>query len=328
MLVLTALLLTAAPPTLLKSVAVPARPAEVWKAWTTKEGVQTFFAPDARIELKLQGAYEPLFMPEAPEGQRGAEGCQVLAYTAPSRLQFSWGFPPNVPAARAKGEKTTVTVRLVPEGTGTRVALTHEGWKDDADHLQARAYFDDAWTLVLWRLKKRFTDGPIDWKKPYALPEVSSLKWLEGTWRSDSGGPRLESWVLSGDALLGTSRDATVKPAFHELAVVEREDDVLVMRMRMLAGWGAAPEPRRLVLSESKPDFARFTEVGGTTLTYQRPSPDRLTISLDAPAKKETFTFVRAASEVPAVAPAAPTPPPAPAPKPKTAPKAPPAPAK
>jgi uncharacterized protein YndB with AHSA1/START domain len=47
---------------------------DVWHAWTTKESIQSFFSPDCFIELKVGGAYENYFNPEANPGERGGEG--------------------------------------------------------------------------------------------------------------------------------------------------------------------------------------------------------------------------------------------------------------
>ena len=52
---------------------------DVWKAWTTEDGTKTFFAPDCKIDLRPGGAYEMYFNPDAPEGDRGGEGCRILA---------------------------------------------------------------------------------------------------------------------------------------------------------------------------------------------------------------------------------------------------------
>ncbi len=44
---------------------------EVWNAWTTTAGIKTFFAPDAKIEAKVDGAFEVYMLPSAPIGLRG-----------------------------------------------------------------------------------------------------------------------------------------------------------------------------------------------------------------------------------------------------------------
>jgi len=148
-----------------KSVTVSAPVDDVWHAWTTAEGARTFFAPDARIELKPGGAYEIYFNTEEQLGNKGSEGCKVLAYRRPQFLVFSWNAPPEIPTLRKKRAKTRVEVRVEPAGEKTEVTLTHSGWGKGADWDECFRYFEDAWDLVLSRLKASFESGPTDWSK-------------------------------------------------------------------------------------------------------------------------------------------------------------------
>lgn len=128
----------------------------VWKAWTTEEGVKRFFAPAARIEPKVGGAYEIFFAPDQPEGQRGADGMRILLLQPPSALAFTW----NAPAAfgERRRQLTHVIVRLYPvSDKQTRVTLTHSGFGVGPEWDAVRDYFDGAWsTVVLPRLQKAF----------------------------------------------------------------------------------------------------------------------------------------------------------------------------
>lgn len=54
-------------------VIVPAGLDEVWNAWTTEDGIRSFFAPDVRVRLEVGGPYEIYFDPQAEPGRRGAE---------------------------------------------------------------------------------------------------------------------------------------------------------------------------------------------------------------------------------------------------------------
>ncbi|MER2561249.1 MAG: SRPBCC domain-containing protein, partial [Myxococcaceae bacterium] len=69
--------LAAAPAPLEVSRLVQAPPAEVFRAFTTKEGLVRFLAPDVRFTLAANGPFEALFVPDAPAGQKGGEGCVV-----------------------------------------------------------------------------------------------------------------------------------------------------------------------------------------------------------------------------------------------------------
>ncbi len=150
-------------------VVVAASAADVWKAWTTIEGAKTFFAPEARIEPRVDGAYELYFKPDAPPGLRGSEGMRILSFEPEKRLSYTWNAPPDIPEIR--GQRTQVTVDIEPLAPDrTRVRITHQGWGEGDAWDRAYAYFDRAWgKIVLPRLVARFASGPIDWAHPPGL---------------------------------------------------------------------------------------------------------------------------------------------------------------
>ena len=60
---------------------VVAAPVEaVWQAWTTPEGIKGFFAPEANVQLRVDGPFEIHFNPYAPAGQKGADGMRILGF--------------------------------------------------------------------------------------------------------------------------------------------------------------------------------------------------------------------------------------------------------
>ncbi len=147
-----------------KQVVVPATLDQVWDAWTTREGIVSFFAPDARIEPRVGGAFQIYMDPGAPVGQKGADDMRFLALQPKRMISFDWNAPPHLPEARA--QRTFVVVRFEPvDAASTRVTLHHTGWGDGGQWEQAYAYFDGAWAQVLANLKKRFESGPQDWSE-------------------------------------------------------------------------------------------------------------------------------------------------------------------
>ena len=138
----------------------------VWDVWTTEEGIRSFFAPDCYVDLKVGGAYEILFDPDAESGQRGAEGVRILAIQPKKMLAFTWNAPPHMPSVRQQW--THVVVRFQDLGDGrTRVTLFHDGWGQGGEWDQAYEYFMKAWRdIVLPRLQYRFSVGPVDWQNP------------------------------------------------------------------------------------------------------------------------------------------------------------------
>jgi len=154
-----------------KAVEVPASPVEVWKAWTTKEGLRSFLAPEARVALEIGGSFEPLFEPTFPPGSQGGEGLQILSYLPHEMLSFTWNAPPEHLTIRQLYH-TWVVVRFLPIGADrTRVVLDHLGWGTGEKWDKVYAYFDHAWDLVLGRLVHRFEAGPINWAEPFRPPK-------------------------------------------------------------------------------------------------------------------------------------------------------------
>lgn len=145
-----------------KEIVVPAALDKVWESWTTREGIRSFFAPDAVVEPRVGGAFHIHIDPLAQPGARGADDMRFMALQPMKMLSFDWNAPPHLPEARA--QRTFVVLRFEPvDDKNTRVRLHHTGWGDGGQWDQAYAYFDRAWGNVLANLKKRHESGPQDW---------------------------------------------------------------------------------------------------------------------------------------------------------------------
>jgi uncharacterized protein YndB with AHSA1/START domain len=267
---------------------VPAPVAEVWKAWTTTEGVKTFFAPDANIELREGGAYELYFSNSVPEGQRGSEGCTVVSFEANRRLTFTWNFPPSVPSLRQEDAHTNITVTLAPSGSGTKVTIDQGPFEAGDDWQAGRAYFDRAWDRVLLRLEHRFKRGvAVDFGWPFKVP---ALKFLAGTWKyGDEKHGGQELWVGNDNSLTGMYREVMDgKAGFYELMEISRDGDDLVLTMRMFDqglkdAKKTAAAPLRFVLDALQGQKATFNGEGSNkaSLVYELKNPHHLSVALD-----------------------------------------------
>ena len=158
-----------------KEVNVNAPVEKVWNAWTTSAGAVKFFAPKARIELRMGGAYELYFDLEARKGLQGSEGCKVLSFLPSEMLSFEWNAPPEFPNVRKEQAQkhTWVVVQFHSLAKKqTRVKLTRLGWREGEEWEKVFQYFLRAWDIVLGRLERVFSTGmPIDWENPYSPPK-------------------------------------------------------------------------------------------------------------------------------------------------------------
>jgi uncharacterized protein YndB with AHSA1/START domain len=145
-----------------KEVVVKAPVEAVFKAWSTSDGIATFFAPEAKVEARSGGPFEVYMNPYAPAGMKGADDTKVMAVQQDRMISFTWNAPPHLAETRA--QRTLVIVRTQPVAEGTRVTLAHVGWGDGGQWDQTFTYFDRAWGNVLANLQKVFAEGkPVDW---------------------------------------------------------------------------------------------------------------------------------------------------------------------
>lgn len=135
---------------------------DVWQAWTTTDGVKSFFAPDAHVQLQVDGPFEIFFNPYAKPGEKGADGMRIIGFQESKMLSFTWNAPPHLLEARK--QRSVVIVRFAPDGKeGTRVTLHHVAWGEGGEWDKAYEYFSKAWPNVLKSLQTRFEHGPKDW---------------------------------------------------------------------------------------------------------------------------------------------------------------------
>ena len=130
--------------------------AEVWKAWTTADGIESFFARRAaNVVPEPGGAFELWFGLDNPEGQRGSEGCLVHSVVPMQQLVFEWNAPPTIPAIRKL--RTLVYLDFAPaDGNRTTLTLRNFGYGQGEEWAKSKAYFERAWNAVMTNLEKRF----------------------------------------------------------------------------------------------------------------------------------------------------------------------------
>lgn len=150
---------------------VPGTPGEVFDLWLTREGVRTFFAPDAVIEPRAGGAYTIVFAPkEDPEGlSHGTKGARILELEPGKKLTFEWitftlkeipgvPGPPVVSAAERNVSPLPTAVELTFEPSGethTLVRLRHRAFPQEPKWNEAHAFFSRVWPAVLEKLERR-----------------------------------------------------------------------------------------------------------------------------------------------------------------------------
>jgi uncharacterized protein YndB with AHSA1/START domain len=136
---------------------VPAGIEEVWKAFSTREGMIAWLAPDAKIELRPGGDWLVMFPGAAPGGGK------IEAFDAPGRIVIHAMAPEKFPEVRSVG--TTATFTLTSCGNAcTHVRLVQTGWKEGKEWEDAYEYLAGGNAQLLGMLYRRFVSGPQQWK--------------------------------------------------------------------------------------------------------------------------------------------------------------------
>ncbi len=203
-------------------VVVEAPVAEVWAAWTTKRGLESWLARSVKVELEPGGRYASNAFGEI--GEPGTVEMRVIAFEPERMLALTTSAPADEFPEVAAAEDTWAVVSLYPiDENSTRVEYTMLGWREGAEWDRARKFFDHADRYLLEMLRRRFAgehdrllgdrstlrtisqsvevDAPpmVAWE---AITESEAL----GLWLGDVGEVDLR---LGGFIRIGSGADAT-----------------------------------------------------------------------------------------------------------------------
>jgi uncharacterized protein YndB with AHSA1/START domain len=138
-------------------VMIPAPISEVWKAFSTSQGLSTWLTPNAVVELREGGEWTAHF----PGGSTG--GGTIVSFVPEKELVLSALAPDKFPTVRAT--RTRAKFSFEAKGDATVVRLTQTGWKDGEEWVKAYEYLTVGNAQLLATLHHRFVNGPIDWTK-------------------------------------------------------------------------------------------------------------------------------------------------------------------
>ncbi len=136
---------------------VNAPPAEVWRAWTTAEGMKSWLAPKADIDLRIDGLMRTNYNPKAELGDDGTIENRILAFDPERMFAIKVARAPKTfPFPEAVKRMWTV-VYLIDQGAGqTLVRAVGHGFTDDPESSKMRDFFQRGNDYTLGELQRRF----------------------------------------------------------------------------------------------------------------------------------------------------------------------------
>jgi uncharacterized protein YndB with AHSA1/START domain len=145
------------PERLVIEVEVPAPVSEVWRAFSTSEGLSTWLAPQSTVDLRPGGEWTAHF----PGGSTG--GGTIISFVPEKEMVLAALAPDKFPHVRE--ERTRAVFQFEARGNSTVVRLTQSGWKSGDEWTRAYEYLVAGNAQLMATLHQRFVTGPIDWKK-------------------------------------------------------------------------------------------------------------------------------------------------------------------
>jgi len=146
---------------LAQSMDIEASVSEVWAAYTTTGGWQSWVAPVVEMDFRAGGQIRTHYTPGASIGDEGTNRLQIVNYVPERLLTLQADVTPNWPEfLREEEERLFNVVLFVDLGSNrTRIESYGVGYADDAQHHNLIKFFVSANEHTLLQLKRYLEEG-------------------------------------------------------------------------------------------------------------------------------------------------------------------------
>jgi uncharacterized protein YndB with AHSA1/START domain len=140
----TAELLHAQSPDLIVTEGLVKAPVDtVWRAWTTKEGIESWMVAKTDIELRVGALWRTSYNRDSNLDDDGAIHQEILAFDPGKMLSFRTIKPPKGFPFPSAILKTWTVVYFEPvDGGQTKITARMLGYTEDAESQKMRAFFE------------------------------------------------------------------------------------------------------------------------------------------------------------------------------------------
>lgn len=131
--------------------------AEVWNAWATSEGLASWLAPQADIDLRVDGLMRANYDPKGTLGDAGTIENRILSFEPERMLSIRVAKAPESFPFKAKvGEMWTVLYFQPAETNKTALRIVGLGFSADEESKRMREFFQQGNAFTLEQLRKHF----------------------------------------------------------------------------------------------------------------------------------------------------------------------------
>jgi len=139
---------------------------EAWNAFTTTEGLKSFVAPVASIDLKVGGIWEASYNRQAVLGDPANIKNEIMSFLPMEMLSIRIvQTPPDFPNPELVKRLWTVIQFQEVEAERVRVVITMLGWPKGSESDEVYDLFNRGNAYTLFQLYRRFTEGPLRWNE-------------------------------------------------------------------------------------------------------------------------------------------------------------------
>jgi uncharacterized protein YndB with AHSA1/START domain len=137
---------------------------DVWNAFTTTEGLKSFAAPVASIDLKVGGIWEASYNRHAVIGDPANIQNEIMSFLPMEMLSIRIvQTPPGFPNPELGKSLWTVLQFHEVEAGRVRVVVTMLGWPKGSESDELFDLFNRGNAYTLFQLNRRLTEGPLRW---------------------------------------------------------------------------------------------------------------------------------------------------------------------
>ncbi len=152
---------------LIHEVVVPAPFEDVWEAYTTKEGLETWAVPKCEIDFRSGGTLKSRYDLDGEIGDAGTVINFIVNFIPWKMITLQSplgkGFPESVQKASAN-MYTIVEFNLIDE-SHTLLTAYETGFLSGQEWDNVLKFFEEGNTQAYQMLVDRFVKGPVDWQK-------------------------------------------------------------------------------------------------------------------------------------------------------------------